>query len=86
MALVAIVEPRDTARVSDRAPYVLGHSRAELHRLAAQARAVDPMTRRFMTEAGVGGAMRVLDVGCGGGDVSVLVAGLVGVGWLRRRF
>ncbi len=64
--------------MGDGASYVLGHSEAELDRLAAQARAVDPITLRFLTEAGVCVGMRVLDVGCGGGDVSVLVAGLVG--------
>ncbi len=69
---------RDTFFVSNGAPYLLGHSETELERLAAQARAVDPITRRFFSEAGVDVGMRVLDVGCGGGDVSVLVAGLVG--------
>jgi hypothetical protein len=66
--------------MSNGVPYVLGHSEAELDRLARQARAVNPITQRFFSEAGVGPGMRVLDVGCGGGDVSVLVAGLVGPG------
>ena len=57
---------------------MFGHSRAELDRLALQARAIDPVTRRFFAEAGVVRGMRVLDVGCGGGDVSVLVADMVG--------
>jgi ubiquinone/menaquinone biosynthesis C-methylase UbiE len=58
--------------------YALGHSADELDRLSTQARLIDPITRRFFTEAGVGSGMRVLDVGCGAGDTSVLVAEMVG--------
>src|SRR6476661_7310439 len=58
--------------------YVLGHSEREMRRLAAQARMVDPITERFFREAGLGAGMRVLDVGSGAGDVTFLVAGLVG--------
>jgi SAM-dependent methyltransferase len=64
--------------VSDEAAYVLGHSAAELRRLETQAAVVDPVTRRFMVEAGVNRGMRVLDVGSGAGDVAMLVAELVG--------
>jgi SAM-dependent methyltransferase len=60
------------------APYVLGHSDVELRRLESQARSINPMTRRFLLEAGIAPGMRVLDVGSGGGDVSLLVADLVG--------
>ena len=38
----------------------------------------DPITRRFLLEAGVGSGMRVLDVGSGAGDVAMLLAELVG--------
>ena len=58
--------------------YVLGHSSRELVRLSAQARLVDPITRRFFSEAGIGVGMRVLDVGSGAGDVALLAAELVG--------
>jgi ubiquinone/menaquinone biosynthesis C-methylase UbiE len=58
--------------------YVLGHSEAELKRLATQARLIDPITRRFLVSAGIRDGMRVLDVGSGGGDVAILLAGLVG--------
>ncbi len=58
--------------------YVLGHSEEELDRLKTQARLIDPITRRFFAEAGVGPGMRVLDVGCGAGDTSLLVAEMVG--------
>ncbi len=58
--------------------YLLGHSERELDRLQAQARLIDPVTRRFFHDAGVGPGIRVLDVGSGAGDVAFLVADLVG--------
>jgi 2-polyprenyl-3-methyl-5-hydroxy-6-metoxy-1,4-benzoquinol methylase len=58
--------------------YVLGHSDAELKRLATQARLIDPITRRFLVSAGIKEGMRILDVGSGAGDVAMLLAGLVG--------
>lgn len=60
------------------AAYVLGHSEAELQRLATQARLIDPITRRFLTTAGISTGMRVLDVGSGAGDVAMLIAAIVG--------
>ena len=57
---------------------MLGHSSAELRRLETQAAVIDPVTRRFMVEAGIGRGMRVLDVGSGAGDVAMLVADIVG--------
>lgn len=59
-------------------PYVLGHSDREIERLSAQARLIDPITRHFFRDAGIVPGMRVLDVGSGAGDVSFLVADLVG--------
>ncbi len=58
--------------------YILGHSDRELKRLNAQARLIDPITRRFFIEAGLVSGMRVLDVGSGAGDVTFLAAKLVG--------
>ena len=58
--------------------YVLGHADQELERLIDQARQIDPITRRFFLEAGLAPGMRVLDVGSGAGDVSFLIADLVG--------
>jgi ubiquinone/menaquinone biosynthesis C-methylase UbiE len=39
---------------------------------------VDDMTRRLFADAGIGSGMHVLDVGCGSGDVSLLLAQMVG--------
>jgi SAM-dependent methyltransferase len=61
-----------------RLAYALGHSDRELDRLRAQARLIDPITRRFFHGAGIIPGMLVLDVGCGAGDVAFLVADLVG--------
>jgi SAM-dependent methyltransferase len=58
--------------------YVLGHSDHELDRLKAQARLIDPTTKRFFREAGIAPGMRVLDVGSGAGDVAFLAAEMVG--------
>jgi SAM-dependent methyltransferase len=58
--------------------YVFGHSDRELDRLKAQARLIDPITQRFLREAGVVPGMRVLDVGSGAGDVAFLASDMVG--------
>lgn len=61
-----------------RPAYALGHSDREIDRLSVQARLIDPITRRFFHDAGIVPGMRVLDVGSGAGDVTFLVADLVG--------
>jgi len=58
--------------------YALGHSEHELQRLTRQGQAFEPFTRQLFEEAGISTGMRVLDVGCGSGDVSFLAADLVG--------
>lgn len=58
--------------------YALGHSDAELNRLIDQARFFGDLTEQVLTMAGIEPGMRVLDVGCGTGDVSFLVASMVG--------
>lgn len=58
--------------------YVLGHSDRELERLRRQADLINPITEGFLREAGVGPGMHILDIGCGGGDVSILAAQLIG--------
>lgn len=58
--------------------YVLGHSDQELLRLITQSRFIGELTEDVFRRAGLGEGMRVLDVGCGAGDVSMLLASIVG--------
>lgn len=58
--------------------YVLGHSAEELNCLIDQARLFGELTEEVFVRAGIGAGMRVLDVGCGAGDVSFLLARMVG--------
>lgn len=53
-------------------------SRDEHERLGRQADWYEPFTRRLLLRAGIKPGMRVLDVGCGPGDVSFLLSELVG--------
>ena len=64
--------------VTQQPAYALGHSEAELDRLSRQAQAFEPFTRQLFQQAGITAGMRVLDVGCGSGDVALLTADLVG--------
>ena len=59
-------------------PYVLGHSARERDRLDQQGRLYRGATLRALKDAGIVEGMRVLDVGCGSGDVTRLVSDLVG--------
>jgi ubiquinone/menaquinone biosynthesis C-methylase UbiE len=58
--------------------YALGYANAEHDRLIRQAALVAPITERFFREAGLGPGQRVLDLGSGLGDVSMVAAELVG--------
>src|SRR5260370_1883978 len=60
------------------ADYALGYTDAEQDRLIRQAALIAPHTERLFREAGIGVGHRVLDLGSCMGDVSMLVAGLVG--------
>jgi SAM-dependent methyltransferase len=66
------------ARADEAVPYILFHSDREIRRLNHQAGIINPITRRILLSAGVGPGMRVLDVGCGAGDVTLLIAEMVG--------
>ena len=58
--------------------YLLGHAGHELARLEAQGAIYRAVTMEALLAAGLVEGMRVLDVGCGTGDVSLAVAGIVG--------
>jgi SAM-dependent methyltransferase len=58
--------------------YVMGRSEDETRRLEERAKFFEPVTRHFFQDAGICAGMRVLDMGSRAGDVSFLVADLVG--------
>lgn len=58
--------------------YALGHSLAEVQRLKSQGAMLRPITERLLRNVGIDAGMRILDLGCGAGDVSMLAAELVG--------
>lgn len=70
--------PTDTSPRPGDSTYVLGHADAEVRRLLLQARLYDEHTEQALRLAGLRPGMRVLDVGCGPGDVSFVAARLVG--------
>jgi SAM-dependent methyltransferase len=60
------------------AGYHLGSDEPELARLELQGRALAPATRTIFAAAGIRPGMRVLDLGCGTGDVTFVAADMVG--------
>ena len=58
--------------------YVLGHADVEVRRLLLQGRLYNDYTEHALRLAGLRPGMRVLDVGSGPGDVSLIAARLVG--------
>lgn len=58
--------------------YVLGHNDAEIERLKRQSDFYAPLTAQALRFAGITPGMRVLDAGCGAGDVSLLMSQAVG--------
>ncbi len=58
--------------------YQFGSGEDELARLELQGRALAPATRMIFAAAGIRSGMRVLDLGCGPGDVAFVAADLVG--------
>src|SRR5215469_15923633 len=58
--------------------YPLGYSEQEARRLADQGALLEDLTEDLLRRAGIVHGMRVLDIGCGVGDVSLLAARLVG--------
>ncbi len=60
------------------ARYVMGHNDRERRRLELQGSILNPFTEQLLRRAGIAGGMRVLDVGCGVGELSLMAARLVG--------
>src|SRR5258708_898557 len=58
--------------------YALGYTSTEPDRLIRQAARIEPILERLFRQAGIGPGQRVLDLGSGVGDVSMLAARLVG--------
>lgn len=58
--------------------YVMGHSEHELERLVKQSDHLRDQSEALLRIAGLAPGMRVLDIGCGLGDLSILAARLVG--------
>ncbi|MEV7044746.1 class I SAM-dependent methyltransferase [Amycolatopsis sp. NPDC051061] len=58
--------------------YAMPRDAAETGRLRLQAEIMGPHSAHLFKLAGIGPGMRVLDVGCGTGDVSMVLADLVG--------
>ena len=67
-----------TANTTPDPTYVMGYSAHERERLIQQAGLLGPLSERFLRNAGIAPGMRVIDVGCGAGDVSFLCSALVG--------
>jgi ubiquinone/menaquinone biosynthesis C-methylase UbiE len=74
------VKPTESVRrlVAPPRLYVCGHSARELDRLEIQGAYFRDITRRFLRAAGLRAGMKVLDIGCGAGDVSLVAAAMVG--------
>ena len=66
--------------MSERTAYVLGSDDAEIARLDAQAGSIAGATEALLRAAGIGGPMRVLDLGTGLGHVAFMVADLLDAG------
>lgn len=56
----------------------MGHNDCERRRLALQAEMLRPVTERFFQDAGIAAGMNVLDLGCGVGDISMILSRMVG--------
>ena len=72
------VDFRGVSTVGDPGYALSSSSEDEHERLVRQADMYAPFTRRLLERAGIEPGMRVLDVGCGPGDVSLLLSELVG--------
>jgi ubiquinone/menaquinone biosynthesis C-methylase UbiE len=60
------------------ASYVMGHDDRERRRLSLQASILNPLSDQLLRRAGLSAGLRVLDIGCGVGELSMVAARLVG--------
>src|SRR5262245_912750 len=58
--------------------YVISGGKEGKERLKLLSQVLLPTTSQLLKTAGISEGMKCLDVGCGGGDVTLLMAGLVG--------
>ena len=58
--------------------YILGSRDSEITRLEMQATLFEPLTKQTLLNAGLKEGMRCIDIGCGTGSVTRLMANLVG--------
>ena len=58
--------------------YILGHQDSEIARLETQAKLFEPLTKQALLNAGLKKGMRCIDIGCGSGSVTRLMAKMVG--------
>jgi len=58
--------------------YVMGHDDRERRRLSLQASILNPLSDQLLRRAGLSAGFRVLDIGCGVGELSMVAARLVG--------
>jgi ubiquinone/menaquinone biosynthesis C-methylase UbiE len=65
-------------RGETRQSYILLEDDRERRRLLLQSSLLNPLTERFLRNCGIAQGMRILDLGCGVGDVSMIAAGLAG--------
>jgi ubiquinone/menaquinone biosynthesis C-methylase UbiE len=68
----------DVTITNSNGDYALGYTNFEHERLIRQAARIAPYTERLFREAGLCTGQRVLDLGSGVGDVSMLLARIVG--------
>lgn len=68
----------DRSEVGNDAHYILSTGEAGAARLAILSSVLGPTTEAFLSRAGLKVGMRTLDLGCGGGDVTRLIARVVG--------
>src|SRR6478672_1980915 len=64
--------------MSHTSSYVMGYEDRERRRLSLQASILNPLSDQLLRRAGVSTGLRVLDIGCGVGELSMVAARLVG--------